>query len=291
MIKYNKMSLVQIAVKGEISPPVLGRGYKVKHDGEPFILPGVGGITYNVQVGDPVMPWAGDHVEPGVSVKINSDEPKGANDALNLLACIGNKATVVSGEAKGAEGIVTGKHGGIEHVLVYFPQEVLDKLVIGDKIQIRAWGQGLELDDFPAVKVMNLAPDLLEKIPMHIEGSRLQIPVVATVPPELMGSGLGSYTAVRGDYDLTTADRRILAELGLDQLRFGDLVALKDTDNRYGRCYRQGAVSIGVVVHSNCLLAGHGPGITTIFSAAEDIIRPVQSEKANIAHYLGIREI
>lgn len=291
MIKYNKNRLVQIAVKGEISPPVLGRGYKVKHDGEPFILPGVGGITYNVQVGDPVMPWAGDHVEPGVSVKINSEEPKGANDALNLLACIGNRAVVVSGEAKGAEGVVTGKHGGIEHVLVYFSQESLDNLTIGDKIQVRAWGQGLELDGFPGIKVMNLAPQLLERIPLQVKGELLQVPVAGIIPPELMGSGLGGYTAVRGDYDLTTADPEVLAELGLDSLRFGDLVALQNTDNRYGRCFRKGAISIGVVVHSNCLLAGHGPGVTTIMSAATGIIEPVIAEDANIAHYLGLRNL
>ncbi|ACL69593.1 DUF4438 domain-containing protein [Halothermothrix orenii] len=291
MVKYNKENLVQVAVKGEISPAVLGSGYKVKHDGEPFILPGVGGITYNVKIGDRVMSWAGDHVEPGVSIKINNKEPKGANNALNILSCIGNKAKVVSGDAKGAEGYVTGKHGGIEHVLVYFPDEVLHKLTIGDKIQIKAWGQGLTINDLPDIKVMNLSPELFEKMPLDIKEGRLQVPVVATIPPYLMGSGLGSYTASRGDYDLTTADIDVLKEYGLDKLRFGDIVALKDTDNRYGRCYRQGAISIGVVVHSNCLKAGHGPGITTIFTAVSDMIKPVIDTKANIANYLNIRSL
>jgi hypothetical protein len=39
-----------------------------------------------------------------------------ANVALDILLCIGNEAKVVPGEAKGATGVVTGKHCGIEHV-------------------------------------------------------------------------------------------------------------------------------------------------------------------------------
>jgi len=44
-----------------------------------------------------------------------------------------------------AEGTVSGKHGGINHVLVDFPPVVLRKLRIGDRVQIHAVGQGLRL--------------------------------------------------------------------------------------------------------------------------------------------------
>ena len=37
-----------------------------------------------------------------------------------------------------------------------------------------------------------------------------------------------------------------------------------NADNRFGRSYLTGAVSIAVIVHSDCLIAGHGPGAATI---------------------------
>lgn len=287
-LKTNKDRLVMLSVKGQVSTPVKGSNYTVTHDGKPVLLPGVGGITYNVKIGDNCMNWVGDHVEPGVSVKLAGEKKNGANNALNILACIGNEAIIRSGDAKGEKGFVTGKHGGIEHVLVYFADPILEKLNIDDDILIRSYGQGLSFDDFPEIKVMNLDPGMMEKINIQVKEDCLEIPVVAEIPAELMGSGLGAYTAARGDYDLTTADPEILEKYGLNDLRFGDLVALLDTDNSYGRCFRSGAVTIGVVVHSNCVIAGHGPGITTIFTSARGQIRPVKDQQANIAYYLGI---
>lgn len=285
-MRTNKDQLVMMSVQGEVAPPVKRNSYTVKHDGEPLILPGVGGITYNVRVGDPVMDWVGDHVEPGVSTKISDKNKDEANNAYNVLSCIGNWARIVSGEAKGKTGFVTGKHGGIEHVLLDFPKEVMEELMIGDSILIKAWGQGLKILDLPEVTVMNLDPNLLERMNPVVKDGYLQVKVKAKVPPELMGSGLGSYTAYRGDYDITTADEEALVEFGLDRLAFGDLVALLDTDNRYGRCYRKGAVSIGIVVHSNCVLAGHGPGVTTLFTSPKGKLLPVLDEEANLVNYM-----
>jgi len=37
-------------------------------------------------------------------------------------------------------------------------------------------------------------------------------------------------------------------------------VAISDADNSFGRSYKERAVSIGKVVHSDCVIAGHGPG-------------------------------
>jgi hypothetical protein len=85
-----------------------------------------------------------------------------------------------------------------------------------------------------------------------------------------------------------TSDPETVNEYQLDKLRFGDFVALLDHDNRYGRAYRKGAVTIGIVVHSNCLLAGHGPGVTTIMTCPTSQIEPVIDSKANIAHLLQI---
>lgn len=291
-MKTNIEQLVKISVQGQVSPPMKRYGFAVKHDGEPMIVPGTGGITYNVKIGDSAFGLQGDHVEPGVSIKISGsgNEKVFENGGLNILACLGNEAKIISGDAKGDQGFVTGKHGGIEHVLIYFPSATLEKMTLDDKILIKAFGQGLKILDAPEVKVMNLDPDLLAKIPLELANDTLEIPVAGKIPPALMGSGLGASQAYSGDYDLTTADQETIKSLGLDKLRFGDLVALVDTDNTYGRCFRKGAVSIGVVVHSDCILAGHGPGITTIFSSAKGKIKPVLSEKANIGDYLKITE-
>jgi len=100
-------------------------------------MPGTGGITYNVAVGDSALDFAGDHVEPGVSISLFSQEgtPPGMG-ALSILTCIGNEARIVDGKAAGIKGTVTGKHGGVEHVLIDFSPSTLDKLVIFS----RNWG-------------------------------------------------------------------------------------------------------------------------------------------------------
>ncbi|HPC78300.1 MAG TPA: DUF4438 domain-containing protein, partial [bacterium] len=138
-MRLNLERLVKLSVWGDISSPTIVSPYRVNSSGKGLVLPTLGGITYNIRVGDPALGWAGDHVEPGVSLR-NKDRDE--SNALNILSCIGNRARVISGDAKGEIGIVTGKHGGIEHVLIDFPERVLERLNIGDKIQIESYGQG-----------------------------------------------------------------------------------------------------------------------------------------------------
>ena len=283
MLRTNEDRLVMLSVAGEISAP--GCQPRICYDGVVRVSPGTGGITYNVKVGDPAFGWAGDHVEPGVSTK-NKDER--ANSGYNTLSCVGNTAIVWSGDAKGAKGIVTGKHGGIEHVLIYFPKEDLEKMKVGDSVQVRSFGQGLQLLDYPDVKVMNLDPGLLHKMGIVEKDGVLEVPVAHIVPPEFMGSGLGASSAERGDYDITSMETERLKELGLDKIRLGDIVAIADSSSFYGRSYRKGAVIIGIVVHSNSFVSGHGPGVTSLMTALNNKIRPVKVDKANIADYLNL---
>ena len=292
MIKTNKNKLVKISVLGEISSPVFKKSvYNVSPEGRPVILPGVGGITYNVRIGDPAVGWEADHVEPGVSIKNPDQGERGnANVGLNILSCIGNEARIVSGDAKGEKGVVTGKHGGIEHVLVDFEPDVMETLVIGDKIMVRTHGLGLKLLDCPDVKVMNLDPDMLEKIPLKNEGGVLSVPITHIIPAATMGSGVGSAHTYSGDYDIQMSDTTVIEEHGLEDVRLGDLVALSDADHTYGRVYRKGALSIGVVVHCDCVVSGHGPGVTTIFTSSEGKITPFIDPEANIANYFGIKK-
>jgi hypothetical protein len=107
-------------------------------------------------------------------------------------------------------------------------------------------------------------------------------------PAAALGSGIGAPHVAKGDYDIVTSDPQTVADYGLDKIRFGDFVALLDHDNRYGRAYRQGAVTIGVVVHSDCLRAGHGPGVTTLMTCGTSLIEPVIDPRANMADLLQI---
>ena len=287
MIKTNKDKLVMQSVQGKIHSPIVSSPFRVNREGIAEILPATGGITYNFKIGDSCMDLVGDHIEPGVSIK--SEDVKESN-ALMLLSCIGNEAKVVSGEAKGAKGYVTGMHGGIEHVLIYFKEADLDKMAIGDSILVKSYGQGLRIEGNDDIKCMNIDPNLLEVLGIK-EGKDgiLEVPVVTEVPAYLMGSGLGSPTAFSGDYDIMTGDEKANKEFDLDKLKFGDLVLLRDCDNTNGRQYLKGSVSIGVVVHSDCIKSGHGPGITVIMTSKSTNIKGIKDEKANIAYYLGVK--
>ena len=293
MLRTNVDRLVKMSVMGEVVSPVYGRGvYNISAEGTPMVLPSVGGITYNVRVGDRACGWQADHVEPGVSIENKENDPRfgqGANTALNVLSCVGNEAVVVTGDAKGAKGVVTGKHGGIEHVLVDFQSEIFEKLMLGDKVLVKAFGVGLKLLDCPEITVMNIDPHFLETLDPKPNGDKLEIPVTHIVPAAIMGSGLGANQTYSGDYDIQLFDEGARKEYGLDDLRLGDLVAILDADHSYGRIYKQGAVSVGIVVHTNCITSGHGPGVTTLFTSTTGKIIPKIDAKANIASILKLR--
>lgn len=286
MITTNEKKLIMQSVQGKIHHPTSGVSpYRISSEGEPCILPATGGITYNVKIGDCVYGMEADHVEPGVSLKNPNDAE---NRALQLLACIGNSAVVVSGDAKGARGFVTGKHGGIDHLLIYFRQDDLERMSIDDSIRIKAFGQGLKIDGYEDIKVMNIDPDLLNNMGITEKDSKLVVPVAGIVPPFMMGSGIGSSNAYTGDYDIMTADKEELKKYGLDKLNFGDIVLLQDCDTTFGRGYLKGAVTIGVIVHSDCIKMGHGPGVTTIMTCKKPIIEGKIDENANIGTYIGL---
>ncbi len=296
-LEYNTEALVMMAVQGEIAPAVMrDPPYRVTPEGNLGVYPGVGGITYNFRAGDSAVHIAADHVEPAVSVYSlgnNDDRQSSQNVAFNVLSCIGNEAVVIRGDAKGARGWVIGKHGGAEHVMVDFPDQVYDKLAIADKIQIRGVGTGMKLLNIEGVAVMNMSPQLMEALTRAGTGvtrdGKLHVPVTHRVPAKIMGSGLGRNHVYKGDYDIQLYDEKVIAQHNLDTLRFGDIVAITDADNTYGRIYLTGAVSIGVVVHSRSFTAGHGPGVTTLFSSREGRIETVIDPDANLGPLLGIR--
>jgi hypothetical protein len=294
MIKTNLEKLVETAVCGDICHPCVCNhpGEKVAYDGGTFVPVSFSGISFNVKVGDPAFDWAGgEEVDPGAAI-CNPDEE--ANAGLNTYACVGNEALLVEArmegkdaKLKGTPGVVTGKHGG--RVLVYFPKRVIDRLCVGDKIQVRASGVGLSLTDYPDVRVMNTGPRLFKALNLSERGGKVRLPVAKVIPGKLVGSGIGLASPFSSDYDLQSTSPEAVKEYSLDQLRLGDLVAVSDHDATHGPRFQQGAITVGVVVHGSSRRSGHGPGINVVITSARGTIEPIITRKANLADLLGLQ--
>jgi hypothetical protein len=279
----NADRLVSQVLTGEVWPALADRhAYRVGPDGQPFVLPGMGGVTLGVHCGDPATGYASDHLEPGASVR-HADA--GANMALQFLTCIGNSVRVDSGPAAGAVGHVIGQHA---YVLVDFPAASEANLTTGDRVSVTACGQGLSLAEHPAITVKNCSPVLLSRLPGGTTSSgRLEVHVAAMVPAEAIGAGAGmvseyANTDLMGAYAGLGPD----LSLGLEGLRIGDVVAMEDCDHRYGRGYRPGYLTIGVISTGQCLLFGHGPGPSTLMSGPASAFRLVTDARANLASWL-----
>ena len=131
----------------------------------------------------------------------------------------------------------------------------------------------------------------MDSLPIEpVDERRIRVPVTMALPPQIMGSG-AELNAEYVDQDLMSGDRALLAELGIDRMRLGDLVAIPDADHRYGRGYRKGAVTIALCIHGDSIMTGHGPGILTLMTCPEPCIEWVIDPAANIATYLNIREV
>jgi hypothetical protein len=267
-------------------PGLPAEPYRLDAHGRPFLLPTYGGIVYNVSVGDSAYGWLADCIHPGVSISQKDDN---ANRGLNLFACVGNTAIVMSGDAKGARGVVTGKSGRFsEHVIVHFSKTDREKMAIGDKINVKSLGVGMTLDDHPDVKLKSCSPELLESLEVTTtQTKKLAVPVTAIVPPHLLGAGAG-LTSEGGSLHIQTQDREALAAAGLDKLRLGDVVALQDFDSSYNHGYLRGGIGIGVVGQGDSPRAGYGPGVTLIMTSQTGGIEPTVSSGVNISELLAI---
>lgn len=290
MLKTNADRLVKISVAGQVDSPRLpglpAAPHFIGRDGKPRLVPYIGSIVPNVRVGDRALGWVAENIEPGVALRAKD---AGAHMALKIYACVGNKAAVMSGMAKGAVGTVTGKSGRFaDHIIVDFPPDVLERMAIDDRVQIQAHGTGLQIQGMPGVMCKSLSPALLDAWGLSIEADCLCTPVAAVVPPELMGAGAG-LTSEGGAVAIQTGDAETLAQYKLDRLRLGDLVALIDYDSTYGYGFKRGAVSVGVVSHGDSVRPGYGPGVTVLLTAPNGDIEPMLRDGVNVADLLKLR--
>lgn len=279
----NEQTLVEMAVSGVITTPAVRPGQYIPYpDGKGAVLPGMYGITYNVRCGDRAFGWAGDHVEPGVS--IDDDADQGRHHALHYLNCIANEAMVTSGMASGARGVVIGEHA---RILVQFAPEAQELMAPGDRIQVMTRGQGLALPDFPGVALKKMSPRLFHAMGITQSQGRLHVNVAMELPIRIMGSG-AELNSEYVDQDLMSGDRALMAELGIDKMRLGDLIAIRHADHHWGRSYREGAVSICLCIHGDSIMTGHGPGILTLMTAADGIIDFSVDPRANLSTLLEL---
>jgi hypothetical protein len=286
-LRTNKDSLIVTAVEGVVQPTYAPE-YSVTYDGKPWLDLGMASINYRVSIGDSVYGWAqGDHVEPDVTIQ-GRDRPNPFECAVAVLACIGNEAEVLSGDARGAKGIYIGRHAGSDDK-VWFPKDAVEKLALNDRVRVKAKGLGLKIEGFEDVKVNKLSPELFEKLGLSIEGGEIVVPVVMEVPGHIMGSGMGYQPVESLDYDIQTTCPEIVEQYNLKSLRLGDVVAIRDHSDVYSPGRHVGAVTIGTVIHGFSEGAGHGPGVNPILSAMPGRIKVKIDPNANIAYYLGIR--
>ena len=302
VVKSNKDKLMKQALMGKVAPPVMaasGRStYVTTWDGKPKIGIGVGGIKYNVKMGDPCLGWPEtEYMTPGVAL-FGTDEKaeydrrsvSESGTAFTKLSCIGNKVTVVGGDAKGSKGVVTGK-GGVggtsRHVLSHFPKDVLSKLNIGDKMRVASKGVGLKVEGFDG-KLFNMDPKFLEALEPELNGDILELPVAKEIPVIAMGMGVGGSSAESGGWCVQVSPPHLVEMLGLGDLRFGDLVACNDALMSYGKGYYKGAITVGVVTTGESQVAGHGPTVMAIASSKHGKIKARVDATANVAKYLEL---
>lgn len=278
-LRTNVERLITQPLVGEVWPAVADRhAYRTDADGVPFLLPGMGGVTLGVHPGDPATGWESDHLEPGLSIR---HRDPGANYALQFLTCVGNEVIVRGGPADRTVGRVIGQHA---YVLADFSDADLESICTGDGVAVLATGQGLRLEDHPEIVVKNAAPDLLDGLGIHSQDDgRLAVEVAMHIPPEGVGAGAGmlseyANTDLMGAYLGQSDD----LSLGLEGLRIGDVVVMEDQDHRYGRGWRPGFVTIGVISTGQCRLFGHGPGPTSLLSGPASAFDINVSPDANL---------
>ena len=278
-----KVPLVSICKHPSLSLP----GLRASYDGLARLLPGVGGITYSHYLGDNCIDIVGDHIEAGVSSVGRNDKE---NNAYMTWVCVGNRVKVISGLCSGRYGVIVGKHGGCNHVMIAFSKDVIENLTYDDKFMVTTIGQGLELLDYPSIKCMNIDPYLLDKLNIKQYDNYIELDVKKIIPSYAMGAGIGSSTIINGDYDIMLHDQQLVKEYNLDTLAFGDIVMIKDHLNYNGPDYLKGSITIGVIVHSNSYTSGHGPGVCVLLTSNINNIKVNINNKANLKYILDFNK-
>ena len=268
----NRAELVRAVVAGQIAPPrIFAEVPAIDRAGRQIWLPGAGGITRGVHMGDPAGFWIADHLMPGASIEDIGDDPSAAGP-LHLLSCAGNAVRDGAGRRIG---IVSGKRGGMapgfwapQLISVEMPDAAAEALAPGDRVIVETEGRGLRLVDHPDIVLANLSPALLDALPLSAWAGGLTCEVRAIAPPEVAGPGLGQDPWIG---DLEIAGDQLTAGAP-DELCFGDLVTFRDIDARATKFYCPGRISVGLVSHGPSPSPGHGIGVTVLLTGPDSVL-------------------
>ena len=286
-IETNEKLLVNVSVVGSVCQPnfqgLPAEPYRLDSNGSPFLLPSWGSIVHNVSIGDSAFGWEADCIHPGVSIKYPSEA---GNRGLNILSCVGNEATIMSGEAKNAKGIVTGKSGRFsEQVIVHFPKKIREKISINDKILIKSFGVGLKINNFKDVFCKSLSPQLFVKMNIKNKDKKMVIPVTHIIPEHLIGAGSG-LTSESGSLHIQTTDSSEMKKYNLDKIKLGDIIYIENYDSSYQHGFLRNAWAVGIIGQTNGPRAGYGPGITILMSSKKNNAKAKLESSANIINYI-----
>src|SRR5262249_11366487 len=143
--------------------------------------------------------------------------------------------------------------------------------------------------DFPKVVTRSCSPALVHALPLSAgDDGRLRVEITAEIPARLMGAGLGM-SSEWANCDVMFTHRDTIERHSVEDLRLGDIVAMRDQDHRFGRGFRRGMCSIGVVAHGgHGGIPGHGTGVVTIMSGPTERFDVVPVESANLRDYLTL---
>lgn len=258
-VRTNAARLLTTRLVGVVQQP--SAHVSVDPNGFARSLPGMGGVLARPRMGERAGGWMSDHLEIGASV--SHPEPS-ADHALQVLACVGNRAEVIDGPAAGGIGTVVGKHAS---TMISFPGDVLAALAPGERVTIDAVGVGLEIEREPEIVFHSCSPVLVPLLaPSRTGDGRVRVKVAWVLPPEAAGAGIGM-AAHYANLDLQVD---LLPGIAAADVRFGDLVALEGHDHRHGRQPRDDWIVVGAICHGRSVGGGHGLGLVTLLTAPAD---------------------
>ncbi|MCS5497819.1 DUF4438 domain-containing protein [Cnuibacter physcomitrellae] len=272
LVMNNLLGIVEHAA---LTPMV---AYRIDRDGHPYVPTGDGGVVLGVHLGDSVFATDGDHVAAGVTL-VHPDPA--ARFGLTAFSCLGNEVVVRSGAATGAVGRVTGKRGESGRVIVSFSDDVLARMLPGDRVTVRSVGQGFQPAGVPSeVAVLNVDPALFDLLPIDVAADAATVTVSGMLPSAVCGNGIGR-PAQMWDVDLAVvADS---PDLGGADMRLGELWAVADLDVRHNMGYRGGWMTVGAICHGGSPQPGHGPGLVPLLSGPAELLRAVVDRSAGPA--------
>ena len=130
---------------------------------------------------------------------------------------------------------MTGEHA---RNLIHFENKTLEKICVGDQIDIIAHGRGLKLLDFPEIELKKIDPNLLKSMNLNVINNKLIVDVAIELPIRIMGSG-AELNSEYVDQDLMSGDRDLMKKLKIDQMKLGDLIVINHADHKWGRSFKK----------------------------------------------------